>query len=190
MRTRNNLHIGQESLKGHRFIAPQDRNHFSAASAIQNGDCRIGESRPTGIEVGGRCAKRSREVAIEQHDALARPSLKIATVRHISTQVIAQLAHHVLQTSRQRANLGRNRKRKAYGVTRARVWVLPNQQHANRVNALLERPHHHRQRWGYGGIRAHGSFNLIEQITLAGKSLSPTGVHLLEEHGSSLGVPE
>jgi hypothetical protein len=67
---------------------------------------------------------------------------------------------------------------------------LPYQEHTNRINGLLERPHHQRQRWGHGGIRAHFGFDFIEQIALASKCLLPTGVHLLKEHGSSLGVPE
>jgi hypothetical protein len=67
---------------------------------------------------------------------------------------------------------------------------LPNQKHAHRLHGQLERPHDQGQRRSHGGIRADFRFDFIEQTALAGKRFLPTRVHLLEEHASSLGVPE
>jgi hypothetical protein len=91
---------------------------------------------PTLAPVAAGCARLDRQHPVEQQHALVGPRGQVSAAGSGQAKIRPKLLEDVLQTARERVDIGGDRERQPDRVARTRIGVLPDDEDPHLVEGL------------------------------------------------------
>ena len=114
------------------FTSPQYEDHTRRLRGNQF-DHAIGESLPAASLMRIGLVRPDREDRVEHENALPGPGFQIPIMWNLASNIFTEFPIDVSQRERQRPNGRLHGETEAMGMTRGRIGILADEQHANLV---------------------------------------------------------